>query len=199
VFGRRSQDEQSASRTATAEPADRARDPQAPKGRPTPKRRDAQSQRRSPVNAGSGGDRKEAARRMREARRREVNERREGMLRGDERYLPARDKGPVRRATRDYIDSRWHAAEFFVPGVFVILLVSTLSYALYVPLWGLLALSIIGQSAFTGYRLRAELARRFPDRDRTGAVRYGLFRTLRMRRLRMPKPQVKRGEHRKAR
>ena len=32
---------------------------------------------------------------------------REALANGDERYLPARDKGPVRRFVRDYVDSRF--------------------------------------------------------------------------------------------
>lgn len=39
---------------------------------------------------------------------------REAMASGDERYLPVRDKGPVRRFARDYVDSRWCVAEFFL-------------------------------------------------------------------------------------
>ena len=38
------------------------------------------------------------------------------------------------------------------------------------------------------------LAERFPDQNQKGAVAYGLMRSLQMRRLRLPKPQVKRGE-----
>jgi hypothetical protein len=46
----------------------------------------------------------------------------------------------------------------------------------------------------TGFRLKKRLAERFPDQNRRGAVAYGLMRSLQMRRLRLPKPQVKRGE-----
>ena len=49
---------------------------------------------------------------------------REAMASGDERYLPARDKGPVRRFARDYVDSRFRVAEFFLPLAVVILVLS---------------------------------------------------------------------------
>ena len=32
------------------------------------------------------------------------------MMAGDERYLPARDKGPARAFTRDFVDSRFTVA-----------------------------------------------------------------------------------------
>ena len=40
---------------------------------------------------------------------------REGMRTGDERYLPARDKGPVRRYVRDFVDARLCMAELLLP------------------------------------------------------------------------------------
>ena len=40
---------------------------------------------------------------------------REGMKNGEERYLMARDKGPVRRFVRDFIDARVSIAEFLLP------------------------------------------------------------------------------------
>ncbi len=43
---------------------------------------------------------------------------------GDERYFLERDKGPVRRFLRDYVDSRRTVAEFFLPMILVVLLLS---------------------------------------------------------------------------
>lgn len=53
---------------------------------------------------------------------------------------------------------------------------------------------IVLDSTVTGFRLKKRLAERFPDDKRRGAVAYALMRSLQMRRLRLPKPQVKRGE-----
>ena len=69
-------------------------------------------------------DRKEAAKRQRDARRADMARQREALASGDERYLPARDKGPVRRFARDYVDSRFCVAEFFLPLAVVILVLS---------------------------------------------------------------------------
>ncbi len=177
----------------TADPA--ARDPQAPKGRPTPKRSDAQTQRRAATTRPT--DRKAANRQVREARRVEMTKQREALAGGDERYLPARDKGQVRKACRDYVDSRWHVAELFLPLAVVILVLSMVPSLqikdISLLLWLVLIVLIVVQSAFTGLRVKAEMRRRFPNDGLRGAVAYSLMRTLQMRRMRLPKPQVKRG------
>ncbi|GGZ70004.1 membrane protein [Streptomyces echinoruber] len=172
------------------------RDPQAPKGRPTPKRSEARSQRRSVANTPM--TRKEAARRQREERRIALERQRQALAGGDERYLPARDKGPVRRFARDFVDSRFNIAEFFLPVAVIILVLSTVPSPalknLSLLLWLVVIVLIVLDSAVTGFRLRKRLAERFPNENRRGAVAYALMRSLQMRRLRLPKPQVKRGE-----
>ncbi len=172
------------------------RDPQAPKGRPTPKRSAAQSQRRSVANTPM--TRKEAAKRQREERRTAMARQREALASGDERYLPARDKGPVRKFARDFVDSRFNIAEYFLPMAVVILVLSMVRVAslqnVALLLWLVVIVLIVLDSLVTGFRLKKRLAERFPDDRRRGAVAYALMRSLQMRRLRLPKPQVKRGE-----
>ncbi|MEV5319643.1 DUF3043 domain-containing protein [Streptomyces sp. NPDC052687] len=172
------------------------RDPQAPKGRPTPKRSEAQSQRRSVANTSL--TRKEAAKRAREERRAALERQRQALAGGDERYLPARDKGPVRRFARDFIDARFNIAEFFLPMAVVILVLSMVRVAalqnIALLLWLVVIVLIVLDSFVTGFRLKKRLAERFPDDNKRGAVAYALMRSLQMRRLRLPKPQVKRGE-----
>lgn len=176
--------------------AKQPRDPQAPKGRPTPKRSQAQSQRRSVANTPT--NRKEAAKRQREERRSAMERQRQALASGDERYLPVRDKGPVRRFARDYIDSRWCVAEFFLPMAVIILVLTIIrnQQVQYIGmlLWLAVIVMIVLDSLVTGLRLRKRLAEKFPDQNRRGAVAYALMRSLQMRRLRLPKPQVKRGE-----
>ncbi|MDF3297177.1 DUF3043 domain-containing protein [Streptomyces tropicalis] len=172
------------------------RDPQAPKGRPTPKRSEAQSQRRSVASTPT--TRKDAAKRQREDRRAAMERQRQALAGGDERYLPARDKGPVRKFARDFVDSRWNVAEFFLPMAVVILVLSMVRagalQSVVLLLWLVVIVLIVLDSAVTGFRLRGRLAERFPDENKRGAVAYALMRSLQMRRLRLPKPQVKRGE-----
>src|SRR5689334_21759012 len=107
---------------ATVTDSRQSRDPQAKKGRPTPKRSEAQSQRRSVANTPM--TRKDASKRQREERRVQLERQRQALAGGDERYLPARDRGPVRKFARDWIDSRFNVAEFFLPMAVVILVLS---------------------------------------------------------------------------
>ncbi|AQT76484.1 hypothetical protein B1K54_11130 [Streptomyces sp. fd1-xmd] len=197
VFGSRSsKEEKAAAADKVSADLSQPRDPQAPKGRPTPKRAVAQSQRKAVV--ASTGNRKEDAKRARERRRAEMAKQREALANGDERYLPTRDKGPVRRFVRDFVDSRFSVAEMFLPLAVVILVLSMVRQPaiqnIALLLWlGVIALIILDSVGLV-FRLRKALSERFPNEPRRGAVAYGLMRTLQMRRLRLPKPQVKRGE-----
>ncbi|MFE7650466.1 DUF3043 domain-containing protein [Streptomyces phaeoluteigriseus] len=197
VFRSRAKDEKaSVADKAPLTDSKQTRDPQAPKGRPTPKRSEAQSQRRSVANTSSS--RKDAAKRQREERRAQLERQRQALAGGDERFLPVRDKGPVRKFARDTIDSRFNVAEFFLPMAVVILVLSMVRVGslqtIALLLWLVVIVLIVLDSLFTGLRLKKRLAERFPDQNRRGAVAYALMRSLQMRRLRLPKPQVKRGE-----
>src|SRR4051794_22616298 len=82
------------------------------KGRPTPKRREAEKRNRQPITAPR--TRKEAYQQTRERQGRDRQKAREGMARGEERYLLPRDKGPARRLARDYVDSRRTFGQYFM-------------------------------------------------------------------------------------
>lgn len=175
---------------------DQRRDPQAPKGRPTPKRSEAQGQRRT-VRVNAPTDRKAAARQARDARRTDLAKQREALAGGDERYLPARDRGPVRKFARNYVDSRFRVAEFFLPLAVLILVMSlfkgTVLQSLSLLMWLVVIVLIVIDSAITAFLLKKQLHQRFPKQNVKGAIAYALMRTLQMRRMRLPKPQVKRG------
>jgi hypothetical protein len=197
VFRSRAKEEKaSVADKASLTDSKQPRDPQAPKGRPTPKRSEAQSQRRSVANTPT--NRKEAAKRQREERRAALERQRQALAGGDERYLPARDRGPVRKFARDFIDSRFNVAEFFLPMAVIILVLSMVRVGslqnIALLLWLVVIVLIVLDSFVTSFRLKKRLAERFPDQNRRGAVAYALMRSLQMRRLRLPKPQVKRGE-----
>lgn len=170
------------------------RDAQAPKGRPTPKRSEAEALRRATVKPATS--RKDAARRAKEARRAAMAKQREALVSGDERYLPVRDRGPVRRFVRDFVDTKWHVAEYFLPIAVVILVMSMLpaQQAVALLMWMVVIVMIIFDSVFSALRLKRALRARYPDESHRGAVAYALMRTLQMRRMRLPKPQIKRGE-----
>ncbi|MFG2130460.1 DUF3043 domain-containing protein [Streptomyces sp. NPDC048751] len=196
MFRSRAKEEKAPSDSAPVTLSKQTRDPQAKKGRPTPKRNEAQSQRRSVANTSL--TRKDAAKRQREERRAAMERQRQALAGGDERFLPARDKGPVRKFARDFIDSRFNVAEFFLPMAVVILVLSMVRVgalqSIALLLWLVVIVLIVLDSFATGFRLRKRLTERFPDQNRRGAVAYALMRSLQMRRLRLPKPQVKRGE-----
>jgi hypothetical protein len=199
VFRRRSQDAPSAA-TALADQGQttQTRDPQAPKGRPTPKRNEAQATRRTRVTSPKDRkDRKGASREGRARMRAEREKQRNALISGDERYLPARDKGPVRRFARNYVDSRFTVAEWFLPFAVLILILSVLRnpalQLLSLMLWLLIIVAIVLDSLRHGFGLRKQLQERFPTDSHRGVIAYALMRTLQMRRLRLPKPHVARG------
>jgi hypothetical protein len=196
VFRSRAKEEKAVSVVKTPADSKQPRDPQAPKGRPTPKRSQAQSQRRSVANTST--TRKEAAKRQREERRAAMERQRQALASGDERFLPARDKGPVRKFARDFVDSRFNIAEWFLPMAVVILVLSMVQVAplqnVALLLWLVVIVLIVLDSVFTAVRLKKALRERFADEPKRGAVAYALMRSLQMRRLRLPKPRVKRGE-----
>ncbi|MFF4352246.1 DUF3043 domain-containing protein [Streptomyces sp. NPDC001530] len=196
VFRSRAKEEKAPADKAQVTDSKQTRDPQAPKGRPTPKRSEAQTQRRSVANTPT--TRKEAAKRQRDDRRAAMERQRQALASGDERYLPARDKGPVRKFARDFVDSRFCIAEFFLPLAVVILVLSMVRVGslqnIALLLWLVVIVMIVVDSIGIAIRLRKQLNARFPDLPKKGAVPYALMRTLQMRRLRLPKPQVKRGE-----
>jgi hypothetical protein len=163
------------------------------KGRPTPKRREAQARQRRPI-ASAPADRRTA----REDARRRRTEVRAALERGDESRMPARDRGPVRRFVRDYVDSRRTIAEYFLP-VGVILYVPLLfgpagaKGIAGLALMGLLILLVL-ELVRLGIGLSRALRSTFAGDERRGAVLYGLTRAGQMRRFRLPRPQVKVGD-----
>lgn len=167
------------------------------KNRPTPKRRDQEAARKRPLVV---TDRK-AARQADKVRRRESQlKMRQAMVTGDDAHLPARDKGPVRRFIRDYVDARWNLGEFMLPVMLVVLALSFVrtTWALtlvFVMVYGLLLVAAV--DAFLMWRrLKKILAAKFGDSAQgRGLAMYAVMRAFQMRRSRMPRPLVKRGEH----
>ena len=71
-------------------------------------------------------DKKAAQKLLRERRADSNAKMRQGMRTGDERYLPTRDKGPVKRFIRNYVDARISVAEFLLPLLLVIMVAAVL-------------------------------------------------------------------------
>jgi hypothetical protein len=174
------------------------------KGRPTPKRRDAEGKRRGPA-APPPRTQREAARLAKanrpskEDRRRLAEERRERMAAGDERYLMPRDRGPVKAYVRDVVDSRPHIMGLFMPLALVVvlsLLVPVPAAQQYLSLFSLVALStMIVEGIFLGASITRKARAKFPE-EQIGALSTGWYaftRASQLRRLRIPKPRVQRG------
>jgi len=169
------------------------------KGRPTPKRREAQKRRTGPV-APPPRTRREAYRRMKDQNSVRRVEAREGMRSGDEKYLPARDRGPARGLVRDIVDSRRNAGGLFLPVAVIVfigyLIPSAEIRAMTLSLWMAVFAVLIIDSVFVGIRIRRLVRERYPDETgRPGRlVWYGVTRATMIRRWRMPSPRVKVGE-----
>ena len=88
------------------------------KGRPTRSRKEAEAANLRPMIP---KDRKEVASPSRTGKR-GVASPANAMETGDERYMPARDKGRIRRFTRDYVDARWSLAEFVLPAMLLLII-----------------------------------------------------------------------------
>ncbi|GAA1631498.1 DUF3043 domain-containing protein [Georgenia ruanii] len=186
-------------KSTPTEPEPSVEETRSGKGRPTPKRKDAEAQNRRPLVV---NDRKEAKRRAREVRNEAYARQRQAMITGDERYLPVRDKGPIRRYAREYVDARWSIAEFFMP--FALLMIVAMMFVSRFPQFaevmvlGMYAVLLvaIADSLILVFFLKRRLRAKFGDKDIppwTGFYAFG--RSFYWRRLRQPKPQVKRGQY----
>jgi hypothetical protein len=168
------------------------------KNRPTPRRREQEAARRQPLVV---ADRKQAKKLDRTKRNEQMARTRQAMLTGDDSGLPARDKGPVRRYMRDYIDARWNLAEFMLPVMVLVLALSfvrkpTILFFVTLLTYSILLVAMV--DTFLMYRrLRRRIAEKFgPEAAATkGNGMYAAMRAFQLRRSRMPRPLVKRGEH----
>jgi hypothetical protein len=166
------------------------------KNRPTPTRREAEAAAKA--RAKGAKDRKSAAKQQRQQRYEQNARMREAMKTGDERFMPARDRGPVRRFVRDLVDARLSAAEFLLPLLVMIMLLTysgndTLNrYGQ--SLWMVTILLVTVDTVLLVFKIKRELRRRFPEESHKGATFYGILRAMQLRFLRLPKSQVKIGQ-----
>ncbi len=166
------------------------------KGRPTPTRKEAEAAAKA--RAKPPRTRREMAAQQRQQRSEQSRKVRQAMKTGDERYYLARDKGPVRRFIRDFVDSRFSFLELMIPAMLVVLvlgysgnqrLMATSNFMLLA-----MFMLIIVDIATVRFKVRRELARRFPGESPKGTTWYAVSRSMQMKFMRLPKPQVKIGE-----
>jgi hypothetical protein len=178
---------------------------QAGKGRPTPKRSVAERGRYQSITGSSSGGRatgsgpggKLTADDKARARADRVR-RTEAMRRGEEWALAPRDRGPIKKLARDYVDSHRRPSEYYMY-VLVILLVALLSRNSKLNTYvSPLVLVLIAVVVVDAYLLRRSLLRlaaeRYPAESTRGMTTYAVMRGLQIRRFRMPAPRLKPGD-----
>jgi DUF3043 family protein len=174
------------------------------KGRPTPKRRDAEAKRRGPAPPPPRTQREasklaKANRPSREDQRAAAAARREGMERGDDRYLLPRDRGPVKAYIRDVVDSRPHIMGLFMPLAVIVLFSVILPFPAmqqYLSLFSLICLvTMVTEGIFLGLSITKKVRAKFPNEEVKGLTVgwYSFTRASQIRKFRVPKPRVARG------
>lgn len=165
------------------------------KGKPTPRRKEAEQQRVFKRLAPAAT--KEAKKIQKQQSRLARAAQRDAYMRGDENALPVRDRGPVRRFVRDYVDARRSIGEYFLPVIVLVLFMTVVpilvvQFAAIILMYSVLAFSML-DGFFLSKRIKREVAQRFPGESLKGLGMYGWLRSTQIRRLRAPQPKVKRG------
>jgi Protein of unknown function (DUF3043) len=174
---------------------------EAAKGRPTPKRSEAERRRRQPIS----GSRASASRapgrpRTPEDKTRDRSERArkyEAMKRGEAWALNPRDRGPARALARDYVDSKRRISEYYM--YVLVVLVAAVFFrnkdvqAIVTPFILVLVAIVIIDAQVIRRGLRRLVAERLPGESTRGLTTYAVFRALQIRRFRLPAPRVQPG------
>jgi hypothetical protein len=175
------------------------------KGRPTPKRREATQKHHALAPIKTKEEKKRARAQAKDARLAA----RQAYMRGDESALPARDRGPARKFVRDFIDSRRSVGEYFLPIIFIVLILTMIPTTTTknaeglpkVPMTQVISIAIMYTVLFISVidglilsrKIKKLVAAKFPGTSLKGLGLYGWLRSTQMRRMRSPKPQVKAG------
>ena len=162
------------------------------KGKPTPKRKEAQAKLK--VSSLSPAASKEAKKALKAQARVRRLEARAAYMRGEESALPVKDKGPARRFVRNYVDERKSVTEYFLVFIMFILFLTVIpSPAVQLGAIALMYSAMIWV-AIDGFllsrRVKKLVAEKFPDQPTKGLGLYGWMRSTQLRRLRAPSPQV---------
>jgi len=183
------------------------------KGRPTPKRSEAEANRyrsltgsttsgRGPRPTATPGrkltpEEKEKARAQARTDRTKTMQ---AMRRGEEWALQPRDRGPVKKLARDYVDAHRRPSEFYMYAliVLVIALVGGKSNHVISSYMQIVLVAIIAVIAVDAFFLRRSITRiaaeRLPGESTRGLAFYAIMRALQLRRFRTPAPRLKPGD-----
>ncbi len=166
------------------------------KGRPTPTRKEREAANLRPLVS---NDRRAATKESRAKMAHVREQARIGMAAGEEKYLPVRDKGPQRRWIRDYVDARFSVGEVLIPVMFIVIILTFVSNEVaqlvgIAGLW-LFFLAAVVDAVILGMIVTKKLGMKFGDaKVQRGSRWYAAMRGMQLRVMRLPKPQVKRGQ-----
>lgn len=174
---------------------------EAAKGRPTPKRSEAERNRRQPITGSGSRSRAPATPRTPEDKTRARGERSrkyEAMKKGESWALNPRDRGPAKALARDYIDSKRRISEYYMYLLVVLLAAVFLrnkTEQQYIsPLVLVLVVIIVIDAQVIRRSLRKLVGERLPGESTRGLTMYAVMRALQIRRFRMPAPRVRPGD-----
>ena len=122
----------------------------------------------------------------------------QALQRGESWALPRKDQGPVRALARDVVDARRGIGEYymFMVVVLIVLLVvpgnttKVIADAVVVAL----LLLIVVEGWYVGNKVKRLAVERFPGQSTQGVLMYTIMRGISLRRMRVPKPRVNRGD-----
>lgn len=166
------------------------------KGVPTPTRKEREAARRRPL---VHNNRKAARQAQRKALQEQRAKMRRAMETGEEKYLPVRDRGPQKRYARDYVDARIGLGEWLLILMLIFLFASFMmtdvARGMVTYFMFLLMLGVLMELIWVARSVRKRLEAKYGVGNVEKGVRfYSAMRALQMRRLRLPKPMVNRGE-----
>jgi Protein of unknown function (DUF3043) len=180
------------------------------KGRPTPKRSEAEANRYRSLTGSTTSGRNRSSTTAAPGRkltpeekdkvRAERNKQIQAMKRGEEWALQPRDRGPMKKLARDYVDAHRRPSEFYMYALILLVLSlavgrshTALNHDLQYALIAIIAVIIV--DALMLRRSISNLAKdRLPGVSTRGITFYAIMRALQLRRLRNPAPGVKPGD-----
>jgi hypothetical protein len=166
------------------------------KGKATPSRKQQEAANFKPIVSTAKTPEEKKAAKAKEAENRAKI--RAGMASGDERFLPARDKGPQKKLVRDLVDSRLTVGELMIPVMVLVLFLSgipnaALQSGLVIAMW-IVMIGIVLDGFIINRKIKQVVAEKFGEgKIEPGLGWYGVVRATQLRLLRMPKPQTGRG------
>ena len=173
---------------------------EAAKGRPTPKRSEAERKRRQPITGSrpGAGPRTPRTPEDKARARADRNRKYEAMRRGEDWALNPRDRGPARALARDYVDSKRRISEYYMY-LLVVLLVAVFLRSKTIqdyisPLVLVLVVIILIDAQLIRRQLGRLVAERLPGQSARGLTIYAVMRALQIRRFRIPAPRVHPGD-----